>query len=319
VLNPQLEILMQHARAAGAPDLCELPPLAARGLYREIMAAADRPPADVATRDLRIAGHGGATRHTIGLRVYTPRTQGPHPVIVYYHGGGTVLGDIESYDRVCRQLCADSQAAVVSVDYRLAPEHPFPAASDDAWAALQWVMGADGAATLGVTIDTQRVAVAGDSSGAVLATVVAMLARDAGLQPRLRAQALYYPPAAGGHAGPYPSRDEHAAGPTLTRATVDYFNRHAFGSAGAAPDYRGAPLLADNLAHLPPALVLVASHDALRDEALAYGRALMAAGNAVELIEYHGLAHGFVCMAGAVDAARSAQRHCAAHLSQALN
>jgi len=259
-----------------------------------------------------------SARHTIGLRVYAPRADGPHPVVVYYHGGGQVLGDIDAYDRVCRQLCVDTQAAVVSVDYRLAPEHPFPAASDDAWAALQWVAGAEGAATLGPTVDTQRLAVAGDSSGAVLATVVAMLARDAGLQPRICAQALYYPPAAGGHAGPYPSRGEHAAGPTLTRATMDYFNRHAFGPAGAAPDFRGAPLLAGNLADLPPALLLVASHDALRDEALAYGRALMAAGNAVDLVEYHGLAHGFVCMAGAIDAARAAQRHCAMHLSQAL-
>jgi len=321
MLNPQLDALVRHARAAGAPDLCELPPLAARGLYRQIMAAADRPPADVATRDLRIPGDSTGARHTVGLRVYTPRADGPHPVVLYFHGGGTVLGDVEAYDRVCRQLCADTQAAVVSVDYRLAPEHPFPAAADDAWAALRWVADAKGAATLGAALDTQRLAVAGDSSGAVLATVVAMLARDAAdatHRPRIAAQALYYPPAAGGHAGPYPSRDEHAAGPTLTRATMDYFNRHAFGPQGTAPDWRGAPLRADNLAGLPPALLLVASHDPLRDEALAYGRALMAAGTPVDLLEYHGLGHGFVCMAGAIAAARTAQRHCAMFLSLAL-
>jgi acetyl esterase len=315
MLNPQLEALVRHARAAGAPDLCELPPLAARGLYREICAAADVPPADVATRDLRIAG---SARHTLGLRVYTPRADGPHPVIVYFHGGGYALGDVDTYDRVARQMCADAQAAVLSVDYRLAPEHAYPAAFDDAWAALAWVGSEEGAATLGPALDTRRLAVAGDSAGAVLATVTTLLARDAGGAPRIAAQALYYPAAAGGRPGPYASREQHAAGPTLTRATMDYFSRHAFGPDGCAPDWRGAPLHASDLSRLPPTLLLLASHDPLRDEALAYGQALMAAGNAVELVEYHGLAHGFVSMAGAVDAARSAQRHCARFLAQAL-
>ncbi len=318
MLNPQLEALVRHARAAGAPDLCELPPLAARGLYREICAAADRPPADVATRDLRIPGGPAGARHTVGLRVYTPRADGPHPVVVYFHGGGYALGDVDAYDRVARQLCADAQAVVVSVDYRLAPEHPYPAAFDDAWAALSWIGSEQGADTLGPAVDTLRLAVAGDSAGAVLATVMTMLARDAGRQPRIAAQALYYPPAAGGHPGPYPSREQHAAGPTLTRATMDYFSGHAFGPDGRAPDWRGAPLRAPSLADLPPALLLLASHDPLRDEALAYGHALAAAGTAVEPVEYHGLAHGFVCMAGAVDAARAAQRHCAMFLAQAL-
>jgi acetyl esterase len=199
MLNPQLEALVRHARAAGAPDLCELPPLAARGLYREICAAADVPPADVATRDLRIAG---SARHTLGLRVYTPRADGPHPVIVYFHGGGYALGDVDTYDRVARQMCADAQAAVLSVDYRLAPEHAYPAAFDDAWAALAWVGSEEGAATLGPALDTRRLAVAGDSAGAVLATVTTLLARDAGGAPRIAAQALYYPAAAGGRPGP---------------------------------------------------------------------------------------------------------------------
>jgi acetyl esterase len=322
MLNPQLEAMMAHARAAGVPDLCELPPLAARGLYREICAAADLPPADVATRDLRIPGCPDGARHTVGLRVYTPRVdgdaKGPHPVVVYFHGGGYALGDVDTYDRVTRQLCADAQAVVVSVDYRLAPEHPYPAAFDDAWAALAWIGSAQGEDTLGPSVDTRRLAVAGDSAGAVIASVTTMLARDAGHPLRIAAQALYYPPAAGGHPGPYPSRDQHAAGPTLTRATMDYFSRYAFGADGVAPDWRGAPLRAPSLAGLPPALLLVASHDPLRDEALAYGQALAAAGTAVEAVEYHGLAHGFVSMAGGIDAARSAQRHCAMFLAQAL-
>ena len=143
MLDQQLDAMIRQAQAAGLPDLCDLPPEACRGLYREILAAADMPPADVGVDNRRIAVQGGAA--TIGLRIYTPRqsaSEGAHDRagVVYYHGGGYVLGDLDGYDRVGRQLCHDSGAVVVSVDYRLAPEHPFPAAIDDAWAALHWVV-----------------------------------------------------------------------------------------------------------------------------------------------------------------------------------
>jgi acetyl esterase len=249
----------------------------------------------------------------IALRVYTPRVSGPHAAVVYYHGGGYVLGDLDGYDNVCRQLCHDSGAMVVAVEYRLAPEHPFPAAVDDAWAALLWV--AAHARELGA--DPQRMAVAGDSAGAVLATVMTLLARDTN-GPRIAFQALVYPAAAGGHAGDYPSRTEHAAGPTLTLRTMDYFNRHYFGAAGKASDFRGAPLRAQRLADLPPTLLMLAAHDPLRDEALAYGEALLAAGNAATVIEYHGLAHGFISMGGGIGAARLAQQQLAQALQAAL-
>ncbi|HEV8690925.1 MAG TPA: alpha/beta hydrolase, partial [Ideonella sp.] len=299
MLDKQLEAMMAAARAAGLPDLSELPPKAARGLYRQILAAADVAPADVVVRDQE-DGFGGTP---VRLRVYTPRgeerAEGPWPVIVYFHGGGYALGDLDCYDNVCRQLCEDTGAIVASVAYRLAPEHPFPAAQDDAWAALNWV--AEHARRLGG--DPSRLAVAGDSAGAVLATVVAIQARDAG-GPSIACQALLYPPAAGGHDGGYPSRIEHADGPTLTLRTMEYFNRHCFGEAGKAPDWRGAPLLAPDLAGLPPTLLQLATHDALSDEALAYGHALLSAGNAVTIVEYHGLAHGYVSMGGGVAAAR---------------
>jgi len=309
MLDPQLDAILAQARAQGLPDFADLPPLACRGLYRTILAAADVAPADVIVQDRRIT----AAATSLALRLYTPRTEGPHAVVVYYHGGGYMLGDLDGYDNVCRQLCHDSGAIVVAVDYRLAPEHPFPAAVDDCWAALLWVAKH----AQGFGADPQRLALAGDSAGAVLATVMTLLARDA-QGPRIRFQALLYPPAAGGHDGDYPSRALYAAGPTLTQRTMDYFSRHTFGAAGKAPDFRGAPLLAESLAGLPPALLMVAGFDALRDEALAYGEALRAAGNAVTTLEYAGLAHGFISMAGRVAAARQAQQALAGALSAAL-
>jgi acetyl esterase len=179
--------------------------------------AADVPLADVGIEDRRIDRADGAP---IAVRLYTPRAASNRGAIVYYYGGGYVLGDLDGYDNLCRRLCADSGSTVVSVNYRLAPEHPFPAAVDDAWDALRWV--AANASVLG--IDGQRIAVAGDSAGTTLAAVVCLLARDAG-GPHLAAQGLVYPPAA----GDYPSREIHAAGPTLTARSMDYFSQHYFG------------------------------------------------------------------------------------------
>lgn len=307
-----LDLHLKHvlALAAGAPDLCDLPPGPCRGLYRQICTAATVPPADVGVTPHETHFGGQA----VNVRIYKPqKAAGPLPVALYFHGGGYVLGDLDAYDAVCRQLCADSGVMVVSAAYRLAPEHPYPAAIEDCYAALGWV--AEGIRGFGG--DPTRIAVAGDSAGAALAATVALLARDAG-GPAITFQLLVYPPAAGGHDGDYPSRERHAAGPTLTLRTMDYFNRHYFGPAAKAPDWRGAPLLAPSLAGLPPALLVLAAHDALRDEAKAYGEALGAAGNAVTVVEYHGLAHGFISMAGAVPAARLALAQMAQALKQAL-
>ena len=310
MLDKQLDAMMAQARAAGMPDLCDLPPEASRGLYRQILAAADVTPADVAVQDHRDQ-LGDSPVH---VRVYTPRgVAQPLPVIVYWHGGGYALGDLDGYDNVCRRLCQDTGVIVASAAYRLAPEHPFPAAPEDAWAALQWV--SENARRLGA--DPARLAVAGDSAGAVLATVAAIRARDAG-GPSVAFQALLYPAAAGGHEGDFPSRQQHAGGPTLTLRTIEYFNRHFFGEAGKAPDWRGAPLLAPDLAGLPPTLLQLAAYDPLRDEARAYGHALLAAGNAVTIVEYDGLAHGYVSMGGGVVAARLAQMQLAAALRLGL-
>ena len=307
-----LDLHLKHvlAQAAGAPDLCDLPPDACRGLYRQICTAATVPPADVEVTPHEARFGGQALR----VRVYRPRGAADAlPVTLYFHGGGFVLGDLAAYDAVCRQLCADSGVMVVSAAYRLAPEHPYPAAVEDCFAALGWVAEA----IRGFGGDPARLAVAGDSAGAALAATTALMARDAG-GPAIAFQLLVYPPAAGGHDGAYPSRERHAAGPTLTRRTMDYFSRHYFGPTAKAPDWRGAPLLAPSLAGLPPTLLVLAAHDALRDEAMAYGEALGAAGNAVTVVEYHGLAHGFISMAGAVPAARLALAQMAQALKQAL-
>ena len=311
MLDLQLAAMMKAAHDAGMPDLCDLPLQPCRDLYRQICAAADRPPADVRVDDREVPE---GPLPAIPLRAYTPKAAaGPHGIIVYFHGGGYVLGDIVAYDNVCRQLCEDSGMVVVSVGYRLAPEHPLPAAVDDAWAALNWV--AEHARALGA--DPARLAVAGDSAGAVLASVVAILARDTA-GPAIRFQALLYPPAAGGHDGNYRSRTQHAAGPTLTQRTVDFFSARAFGPSRCAADFRGAPLLAPSLAGLPPALLMLAGHDPLRDEGLAFGDALLAASTPVQVVEWHGLAHGFIVMAGGVAAARQAQRQFGQTLRDAL-
>lgn len=304
MLDKQLDALMAQARAAGMPDLCDLPIPAARGLYRQILSASGSPAQGLSVRELKVPAAG--QEPAIPLRVYTPQQAGPWPVVVWYHGGGYVLGDLDGYDGVCRQLCLDAQAMVVAVGYRLAPEHPYPAAFDDAWTALRWIASPEAAAAL-EGADVSRPAVAGDSAGAVLANAVCLRARDAG-GPRIAFQALAYPPAAGGNAGDFPSRRTHALGPTLTQRTMDYFSLHAFGEAGRAPDARGAPLAAASLAGLPPALVTLAAHDPLRDEGLAFANRLLSDGNSVTVVEYLGLAHGFLCQGAAVQAARWAQR-----------
>ena len=302
--------MMKQVQASGLPDLADLPPEAARGLYKQILAAANMPPADVAVANAQVPAQGRAP--AVPLRIYTPRSTGPHALVVYYHGGGYMLGDLDGYDGVCRQLCHDSDAVVVSVEYRLAPEHAMPAGVDDAWAALRWA--AEQATALGA--DPTRLGVAGDSAGAVFATVVCLLARDA-QGPQVRFQALLYPPAAGGH-GDHASRREHAAGPTLTQRSMDCFNRTTFGPSGQAEDFRYAPLLAANLGGLPPAWLAAAGHDPLRDEVLAYGNALLTAGTPVAMVEYHGLAHGFISMAGAIPTARLAQQQFAQALGTGL-
>jgi len=310
MLDPQLKNLLDGAKAAGAPDFADLPPAACRGFYREILRATDIPAVDVAVSDQRIAGPGGG----IGLRIYTPHGKAAEPrgLVVYYHGGGFVVGDLAGYDALCRTLCLQSDCVIVSVDYRLAPEHPFPAAVDDSLAALRWAH--ENAASLGA--DPQRIAVAGDSAGGTLAAVTALQARDQG-GPALRYQALVYPMTAA-TPGEFPSYAKFGEGHVLSARAASYFMEHYLGDDDRQNDFRVAPLRAENLAGLPPALVMLGGHDILHDEGQAYADRLMAAGVQVTLVDYLALGHGFISMGGAIGAARVAIDQLAGALGRAL-
>lgn len=308
MLDVQLDGMLRQLAASGAPDLGDLPAPAARGMYRQILAAGDLPLADVGAVLRSIEGPGGS----VPLRVYTPKGRaGTRGVVVYLHGGGFVLGDLDAYDSVCRQICRDSDCVVVSVDYRLAPEHPFPAAVVDCQAALQWV--AANAASLGA--DAARLAVCGDSAGANLAAVLCLLARDVG--PAIRFQALAYPVTTASF-GDLPSHERFGRGYILSAKAMQSFSRQYFGPSERAPDFRGAPLLADDFSSLPPALVLVGAYDALRDDGVAYADAMSEDGVQVTLVEYQGLSHGFLNMASFLTAGRLALRQLGATLGEVL-
>lgn len=309
MLDIQLKGMLAAVAASGAPNLGDLPPPAAREMYRQILASGDLPPADVTSADRSIAGPGG----DLPLRIYTPKDKaaGPCGVVLFSHGGGFALGDIAMYDSVCRTLCLEGGCIVVSVGYRLAPEHPFPAAVEDCYAALVWV--AAHAAELGG--DAERIAVCGDSAGGNLSAVLALLARAKG--PKIRYQVLIYP-VTSAKPGDMRSHTEFGKGYVLTTTDMHAFNRHYFGESGNATDFRGAPLLADDLSGLPPTLVMVGAYDLLHDDGVAYAEALMAAGVPTTLIEYAGLSHGFINMAGFLTAGRLALSQVASALRLAL-
>ena len=242
------------------------------------------------------SGPAGAIR----LRLYRPDGLAEHdaPALVFFHGGGWVIGDLDTHDKVCRQIAKRGACLVIAVDYRLAPEHPAPAAPLDALAAFRWI--GDNAATLGA--DPKRLAVGGDSAGGNLAAVVALAARDSDLP--LRAQILIYPAVdLRENAGAYPSKSQNAAVPPLTQAALDFFGERYVQDPSLASDWRLSPLAAKDRTGLAPALVITAEHDVLRDEGLAYADALEAAGVPVSRIAVPGMIHGFITMSGALSAA----------------
>jgi acetyl esterase len=244
--------------------------------------------------DLTIPGPGGE----LPLRLYRPARERPRPALLYFFGGGWVLGTIDTADGVCRSLANSSGALVVVVGYRLAPEHPFPAAIDDCYAAVRWV--AEHAAEIGA--DPARLAVGGDSAGGNLAAGVALRARADG--PALAGQLLVYP-----------NTDQLADDPSMraaddrflfNRHSVAWYRQHYLTDPGDAAHPLASPLRADQLAGLPPALVITAEYDPLRDQGEAYARRLADEGVQVQLSRYPGMAHGFFTMTGAVDASRAA-------------
>src|SRR5437016_5744112 len=301
-LHPQIEEVLRVMAAANLRPIEAMTPAEAREQMEATARARKSEPLPVARVEERtMPGPGGPIR----LRLYWPNASGaggPVPAIVYYHGGGHVIGSLDTHDFIARNLCAGAEALVASVDYRMGPEHKFPAAVEDCFAALEWVHANAGE----LDADPSRLGVHGDSAGANLAAVVALIARDAG-GPPLRLQSLVYPVAdyrcAGG------SYDKFATGyGILTRVAMLWFRDHYLRGPADAEDWRASPILAKSLAGVAPAIVVTAECDVLHDEGKAYADALRRSGVAIEHHDYSGMIHAFFGMVPTVDDAMNAQR-----------
>lgn len=285
-IHPAARQLIDQLESSGMPKLHEMPPPQAREAMRQLTTMTLAAPEVASVADRTIPGPAG----DVPIRVYTPKggTE-PRPVVVFFHGGGWVIGDLETHDAPCRHLANAVPAVVVAVDYRLAPEHKFPAAPEDCFAALRWV--AENAASFGG--DPKRLAVCGDSAGGNLSAVVALMARDRG-GPRLAAQVLVYP--ATDLTCDSPSHVENAKGYFLEADMMRWFIGHYLRTPWDKTEPYVSPLRAKDLSGLPPAVVVTAEFDPLRDEGESYARRLREAGVPVELKRYDGMIHGFFSM-----------------------
>ncbi|MCC7273338.1 MAG: alpha/beta hydrolase [Alphaproteobacteria bacterium] len=295
-VHPQVAKVLE---GAGRVPFGQLPVAELRTAYEAARLPLQPPrPAVASVAERIVDGPGGP----LPIRVYRPAAPapGPLPVLVYLHGGGWVLGTLEGYETLCRILANGAGAIVVSVGYRLAPEHRFPAALEDTLAALDWVQAE--AAALGA--DPTRVALGGDSAGGNLTAAAALVVRDTG-RPPLALQVLIYP--AVDLAEEWPSMAENAEGYLLTRAGMRWFVAQYLADDGQRLDPRASPLRAASHAGLAPAFVLTAEYDPLRDEGNAYAARLAAAGVPVEHVCWPGMVHPFVSMGGVIDAAAAAQ------------
>lgn len=303
-LDPQVIPLLAQLEEAGFPDPRE-------ASLEDLRAAAVFPPPEVPTpvaavEELAVPGPAG----TIPVRFYRPEGPGPHPLVLFFHGGGWVVGDLDSHDETVRRLCAGSGAAFASVAYRLAPEAPFPAPLEDCYAALAWAAQNGG----GLGIDATRLAVAGDSAGGNLAAALCLLARERG-GPMIAHQVLAYPvTGADFDTGSY--RD-HGEGLFLTRTMMQWFWDQYVPDPADRADPLAAPLAGD-ARDLPPATILTAEYDPLRDEGAAYARHLEAAGVPVSYRDFPGMIHGFLGMTGVLGQAEAAQAWLCDRLREAL-
>lgn len=299
--------LLEWVQASPLPPITALTPKAARVAYEEGLRKTDFDPLPLPRiEDREIPGPAGPLR----IRIYRPLVAAHLPVAVFYHGGGFVIGSLSSHDRLCRQLAAAAGCLVVSVGYRLAPEHPYPAAVEDAIAALDWIT--DDADALGA--DRKHLAVAGDSAGGTLAALAARHARARGLP--LALQVLLYP--ALDQAGDTPSRRRYADVFPIDRATIAWFNRHTFGHDRPVLEVDASPGRAEDLEGLAPALIVTAGLDPLLDEAAVYAGRLKAAGVPVRYRCFAGTIHGFLGMGKALPAAAEAVELVGRELRQAF-
>jgi len=308
-LDPQVAMLLQMQAAAGAPPLESMEPVVLRKAFSEQSKMTAAPPAEMSrVEERQIPGD----ETDIPVRIYRPITdsEGLLPVLVFYHGGGWVICDLDTHDDVCRSLAAEGECIVVSVDYRLAPEHRYPAAVDDAWAALLWV--AENSTSIGA--DSERIAVGGDSAGGNLAAVVTNMARNQG-GPELAAQLLIYPVVDIARM----DRDSHLKFGNdygLTLSGMEWFRDLYLGPDQDAKDPHVSPIYAGEFSGLPPTIVMTAEADVLSDEGEAYAQDLINAGVHVEHTRYDGMVHGFVSMAGIIDVGMQARKDAGAALKK---
>jgi acetyl esterase len=298
-LHPQIVKALEAMARLNLQPIEAMTPVEARR-QMEVMAASRKAETlpIARTEDRSIPSPAG----DIPLRIYWPSAAGTRPAIVYYHGGGHVIGGLDSHDLIARNLCGGAEAIVVSVDYRMGPEHRFPAAVEDSFAALEWVHA--NAASLGA--DPARLGVHGDSAGANLAAVVSLMARDKG-GPKISLQSLVYP-VADFRMGSESYKTYATGCGILTADAMRWFRGHYLRSEEDRLDWRASPLLAPDVAGVAPAIVIAAECDVLHDEGLEYGERLKAAGVPVERHEYAGMIHAFFGMMPAVDDAMNAQR-----------
>jgi acetyl esterase len=305
-LDPQAQALLEQLKEQGLPPFEEMTPEQAREVAVGFIQLQANPPPVASAEDRVIAGPAGDQ----SIRIYTPVAPAPRPLLVYFHGGGWVIGNLDIVDKPCRALAAATGGVVVSVEYRMAPEHRFPAAVEDCYAATRWA--AEHAAELGA--DADRLVVIGDSAGGNLATVACQLARQTG--PKIAYQVLIYPVT--DYLSQTASYEENADGYLLTREGMRWFFGHSLGSEAPAADPRLAPARASDLAGLPPALVVTCEYDPLRDEGGAYAERLRAAGVPVKLRRFDGMIHGFFWMSLAISRAKELLDEIASELAANL-
>jgi len=306
-LTPKMASVVERMARAGHPPLDKQTPDEAKASYEKGAGVLEVPKPELArVEDFTIAARDG---YPIPARLYAP-SSAVLPVLLYFHGGGFTVGNIRTHDTLCRVLSKKSGCAVISVDYRLAPAHKFPTASNDAWDAFQFI--AKEGASLG--LDPSRLAVGGDSAGGTLAAVCAILARDAGLP--LSLQMLIYPGTTAHQ--DTASHQRHVDGPLLTKAMIDFFFAQYVNAPADRDDWRFAPLLADDVDGVAPAWIGLAECDPVVDEGIAYADKLRAAGVPVDLEIYRGVIHEFIKMGRAIPEALQAQDDAARALREAL-
>lgn len=304
-LHPQIAALLERVARSPLPPYHTVPPFVARRIYRDTRSAlAPRAP-DVAEARLMVFGN------RVAVRAYRPVAGETLPALVFFHGGGWAIGDLDTHDVVCRQLAVGARCAVFSVDYRLAPEHPFPAALEDCFFATSFVFENHQS----LKVDPSRIAVGGDSAGGNLAAVVALMARQAG-GPPLAYQLLIYP--ATDQRCEFPSHERNGQGYLLTKEAISFFRSAYLPNAKDYVDWRASPLLAHSHAGLPPAFVLTAGYDPLADEGRAYAERLARSGVETAYREYPDMVHGFVLFGGVVDTANAAVAECGERLRNAF-